>query len=68
MMKKRNFLPPLALLIFSFSAFATQLINGAGATFPYPIYSKWFCRHVGAERDLLRRAVHVVRERLPRAE
>jgi phosphate transport system substrate-binding protein len=21
---------------------AAQLINGAGATFPYPIYSKWF--------------------------
>src|SRR5438552_3289805 len=21
---------------------AQQLINGAGATFPYPIYSKWF--------------------------
>jgi phosphate transport system substrate-binding protein len=24
------------------SATAQQLINGAGATFPYPIYSKWF--------------------------
>jgi phosphate transport system substrate-binding protein len=24
------------------SGFADQLINGAGATFPYPIYSKWF--------------------------
>src|SRR6266436_6802991 len=23
-------------------AFAQLLINGAGATFPYPIYSKWF--------------------------
>src|ERR1041384_2770025 len=23
-------------------ATAQQLINGAGATFPYPIYSKWF--------------------------
>ncbi len=23
-------------------AFAQMLINGAGATFPYPIYSKWF--------------------------
>src|SRR5580704_12550251 len=22
--------------------FAQMLINGAGATFPYPIYSKWF--------------------------
>ena len=24
------------------SGFADMLINGAGATFPYPIYSKWF--------------------------
>jgi phosphate transport system substrate-binding protein len=24
------------------SGYAEQLINGAGATFPYPIYSKWF--------------------------
>ena len=24
------------------SGYADQLINGAGATFPYPIYSKWF--------------------------
>src|SRR5216117_497985 len=26
----------------SASASAQMLINGAGATFPYPIYSKWF--------------------------
>src|SRR5437588_2614209 len=25
-----------------FSAAAQMLINGAGATFPYPLYSKWF--------------------------
>src|SRR5712672_4600293 len=24
------------------SSYADLLINGAGATFPYPIYSKWF--------------------------
>ena len=31
------------LLATSLQAFAaTVLINGAGATFPYPIYSKWF--------------------------
>ncbi len=24
------------------SAFAANMINGAGATFPYPLYSKWF--------------------------
>jgi phosphate transport system substrate-binding protein len=29
-------------LLFASGAFAQTLINGAGATFPYPIYSKWF--------------------------
>jgi len=32
----------LALAGVGGSAFADMLINGAGATFPYPIYSKWF--------------------------
>ena len=35
----------LALLVVGVLAWAAQnplLINGAGATFPYPIYSKWF--------------------------
>jgi len=35
----------LALLVLGVIAWAAQnplLINGAGATFPYPIYSKWF--------------------------
>src|SRR5262249_59836028 len=31
-----------AALITAPGAYAAQLINGAGATFPYPIYSKWF--------------------------
>ncbi len=30
------------LLCFNSHANTTQAINGAGATFPYPIYSKWF--------------------------
>ena len=29
-------------LVTTFTASAQLLINGAGATFPYPIYSKWF--------------------------
>jgi phosphate transport system substrate-binding protein len=33
---------PVALFTASVSANAQLLINGAGATFPYPIYSKWF--------------------------
>src|SRR6266568_7374247 len=30
------------LLIGSQALVAQMLINGAGATFPYPLYSKWF--------------------------
>jgi phosphate transport system substrate-binding protein len=42
---KRTALLLTAALICSTLVFAAQsglLINGAGATFPYPIYSKWF--------------------------
>lgn len=42
---KRTALLLTAVLAFSTLVFAAQsalLINGAGATFPYPIYSKWF--------------------------
>lgn len=31
-----------AMLAVATNAMAAMLINGAGATFPYPIYSKWF--------------------------
>ena len=31
----------LALVLMP-AAYASSLINGAGATFPYPLYSKWF--------------------------
>src|SRR5262249_61931709 len=34
----------LAALV-SFAAAQTVQINGAGATFPYPIYSKWFSEY-----------------------
>jgi phosphate transport system substrate-binding protein len=39
---KRFLDPLLATLLFATSASAQMTINGAGATFPYPIYSKWF--------------------------
>jgi phosphate transport system substrate-binding protein len=35
-------LPLVLALGLSASASAQMMINGAGATFPYPIYSKWF--------------------------
>jgi phosphate transport system substrate-binding protein len=36
---------PLALLATAAQAGAGTLINGAGATFPYPLYSKWFSEY-----------------------
>ena len=41
---KNSFLA-IALALLSLSASAATLINGAGATFPYPIYSKWFSEY-----------------------
>lgn len=37
--------------LFSFSSFALTL-NGAGATFPYPIYSKWISEYQGVKKDV----------------
>ncbi len=45
MLKRRLILAlfiALAIAGIGRSGYADQLINGAGATFPYPIYSKWF--------------------------
>src|SRR5277367_912331 len=47
-MKIRWYWMKMGVLVFAFAlagagrAAAQLLINGAGATFPYPIYSKWF--------------------------
>lgn len=38
----RKILTSALLVSISASASAQMMINGAGATFPYPIYSKWF--------------------------
>ncbi len=45
MLKRRlilAFFIVLAIAGVGRSGFADMLVNGAGATFPYPIYSKWF--------------------------
>src|SRR5271163_4196926 len=34
------------------SAHAGNLINGAGATFPYPLYSKWFSEYQAEHPDV----------------
>jgi phosphate transport system substrate-binding protein len=39
---KKMFLAAIVLLLASVASAQTVQINGAGATFPYPIYSKWF--------------------------
>ncbi|MBV9493732.1 MAG: phosphate ABC transporter substrate-binding protein PstS, partial [Acidobacteria bacterium] len=42
----KRILTLLAVALFAFTATAqTVQINGAGATFPYPIYSKWFSEY-----------------------
>src|ERR1043166_1520891 len=44
-MKKQMLAGALAALAAAAVAAQTQQINGAGATFPYPIYSKWFSEY-----------------------
>jgi phosphate transport system substrate-binding protein len=38
----------IALFVWAFSAAHAQQITAAGATFPYPIYSKWFSEYSAA--------------------
>jgi phosphate transport system substrate-binding protein len=44
--KLATFVVSLALLVMGGSAHSQFLINGAGSTFGYPIYSKWFDDYV----------------------
>jgi phosphate transport system substrate-binding protein len=45
-------LAALATLATAASASAETLINGAGATFPYPIYSKWFSEYAKIDKSV----------------
>jgi phosphate transport system substrate-binding protein len=45
---KKSTLLAASLLVCAASASFSQKINGAGATFPYPIYSKWFSEYSAA--------------------
>ncbi len=47
----KNLLMFLALTV-AFNVSAAQKINGAGATFPYPIYSKWFSEYQKINKDV----------------
>ena len=40
------------LLIAATSLFAQTQLNGAGATFPYPMYSKWFSEYHKAHPEI----------------
>lgn len=42
----------LLCLALSVPAIAQTTLNGAGATFPYPMYSKWFSRYHDAHPDI----------------
>src|SRR3954468_21708004 len=46
-MSRKSFavLAGVATLVTALAAQGTVQINGAGATFPYPIYSKWFSEY-----------------------
>ena len=44
----KKFWVAVALLILGVSTAQAQKLTGAGATFPYPIYSKWFSEYSAA--------------------
>jgi len=50
-----RFMTRITLFFFALgmasSAHATTMINGAGATFPYPLYSKWFSEFKKVDGD-----------------
>jgi phosphate transport system substrate-binding protein len=45
MLRKISALAAVAIFAMAGVASAESLINGAGATFPYPLYSKWFSEY-----------------------
>jgi phosphate transport system substrate-binding protein len=44
----KKYLVAVGLFVFALSAAQAQKLTGAGATFPYPIYSKWFSEYSAA--------------------
>ncbi|MBV8847080.1 MAG: phosphate ABC transporter substrate-binding protein PstS [Bryobacterales bacterium] len=51
-MKKNAVFALIAIGSFAVVAFGQTLINGAGATFPFPMYSKWFNEYKKAHPDV----------------
>ncbi len=48
----KKLFPVLAVLLLTLSVSAQTKLNGAGATFPYPIYSKWFSEYHNQHPDI----------------
>lgn len=48
----RKLSPLFALLLLALPSIAQTKLNGAGATFPYPIYSKWFNEYHNLHSDI----------------
>lgn len=48
----KNFVFIAALLVTTVTHASSALINGAGATFPYPLYSKWFSEYQKVASDV----------------
>jgi len=48
----RKLFPAFALLLLTLPLAAQTKLNGAGATFPYPIYSKWFNQYHQQHPDI----------------
>jgi len=52
MWKKISLLVAACLMATASLAGAETLINGAGATFPYPLYSKWFSEYAKIDKSV----------------
>ena len=52
MLKRLSLLAAITLMATAHLASAETLINGAGATFPYPLYSKWFSEYARIDKDV----------------
>jgi len=52
MWKKISLLVAVCLMVTASLAGAETLINGAGATFPYPLYSKWFSEYAKIDKSV----------------
>lgn len=48
----RKLFPLFALMLLALSSAAQTKLNAAGATFPYPIYSKWFNEYHNMHSDI----------------